>query len=208
MPGLADDGDRRSSAPPSTRAEQRVDPAQLGVAPDDPAAGQHGSATAAGRPAVRSAPTTSGGQVQLRVLAQDLLVQAAELRPGIEAELVGQPVAQPVEVGQGVGLPAGAVEREQQRGLQPLAKRLVRGQGGELAQDELVPAEGEVGPDGQLLGVDAQVVQPARPPAGRTRRRCRRTRRRATARARPGPAARALGITARRTRPGPGRPRG
>ena len=64
------------------------------------------------------------GGIERRVVDQDLLLELLQLRAGFEAELVGQPIADPLVRGQGVGLAAAAVERGDQQHPQALLERV------------------------------------------------------------------------------------
>ena len=88
--------------------------------------------------------------VQRRVLAQDRLVQAPQLRAGLDADLLDQR-ARACAVGvERLGLPPAAVEREHALGVQALAQRLLAHQRVELADDLAVAAGGEVALDREL----------------------------------------------------------
>ena len=57
--------------------------------------------------------------------AEDPPFELLQLRPRLEAELVGEPVAGRLHDGEGVGLSPGAVEREHQLAEEPLAQRML-----------------------------------------------------------------------------------
>ena len=99
---------------------------------------------------------------ECRVLAQHLLVQLLQRRGRVDPQLVGEHRAVVRVAGQGVGLPAGAVEREDQAAAQAFAERMGVHELLE-ARDGVVPAAGpqrEVDP--QLLRIEPQLRQPGR----------------------------------------------
>ena len=155
--------------------------------------------------------------VQARRLGEDLGLQRAQGRPGVDAELVGERAAGLAEGGEGVGLAVGPVEREHE---QPPAL-LTQGVGGDqrldLGHEDRRFAAAQPGLD-QLLPRDvAQARQPCAlgvgprvpevvgerraPPQAQARARARRERPAGTRRSRPASAG------ARRTRRRPRRRR-
>ena len=72
--------------------------------------------------------TVSRGRSERRILAEDLMLEPFERRPGLERELVGEETAALLVHLQRVGLPARAVEREHQFAAQALAERIRRHQ--------------------------------------------------------------------------------
>ena len=60
-----------------------------------------------------------------RVVLEYAPLELAQLRPRVQAQLVGEPVARRLKDGQGVGLPRRLVEGEHQRSEQAFAKRIV-----------------------------------------------------------------------------------
>jgi hypothetical protein len=62
--------------------------------------------------------------VELRVLPQDLLLQASQGGTGVDAEIVGQASAHVRVHGERVRLPAGAVQRHHQQPAQTFAQRV------------------------------------------------------------------------------------
>ena len=91
-----------------------------------------------------------GLDVQRRVLAQDRVVQAPQLRPRLDADLLDER-APGVPIGlQRLGLAPAPVQREHPLRVQPLAQGVLGQQRIDLADDLLVAAGGEVGVDGQL----------------------------------------------------------
>ena len=88
-------------------------------------------------------------------------MQALQLRPRLDADLLDQRVAR-VAVGlERVRLAAAAVERQHPLGVQALAQRVVGQQRLDLGDDLLVAAGGQVGVDRELRGGQAQLLDPA-----------------------------------------------
>ena len=166
----------------------------------EPASGSPGRRTTSGCPGVRrsmvvvavggrlgpSFPLRSGlvagwpeagrpvGGVEVRRLGEDVGLEAAQVGPGFDPDLLGQDPPGLGQRAQRVGLPAGPVERERQVPVQPLAERVGGDRGLEVA-DELAPAaEGEPGVEGAVehVGVDPRRAGPRRrPPRPRPRAR-------------------------------------
>ena len=85
--------------------------------------------------------------VKIRILAQDPLVQAPQIRAGIDAKLVGEPVPQLRVGGQGRRLAAGPVQRQDPLPGEPLTQRVTGRQAVQLCDQAGVPATGQVGID-------------------------------------------------------------
>ncbi len=100
--------------------------------------------------------------LELGALPQDPLVEPSELRRRVDPELLGQELSGPLERGERVGLPARAVEREDQLPPQAFAERVVCGERLELADDLGVPAEREHGLRTVLDRGQAQLIEPGR----------------------------------------------
>ena len=100
-------------------------------------------------------------QVERRVLAQDRLVQAAQLGAGLDADRVDELVAGPAVGAEGVGLAAAAVEREHPQAVEALAQRVLREQGLDLGDHLGVAAGGEILLEGLLDRGQAQLLQAA-----------------------------------------------
>ena len=81
-------------------------------------------------------------------------MQAGQLRPRIDAELIGQPAPEPVVAEQRVALPIGQVQRDHQLTHQLLVPGVLGDQFGQLAENGAGPAH-----------LDLQ-FQPANPHAG------------------------------------------
>ncbi len=97
--------------------------------------------------------------LEVGVLPQDPLVESLELGRGIDAELVGQGLAGPLERGERVGLSSRAVQRQHEQRPQPLAERELARERLELADDLDVPARREVGRDPLLERLEPQLVE-------------------------------------------------
>ncbi len=104
-----------------------------------------------------------GGGVELRwqlgrrgpglerdVLAQDRLLQPAQLGPGLDADLREQHAPRGVKGLERVCLAPAAVEREHPQAGEPLARRVGGHERAQLADDRSVAAQREVGLDAQL----------------------------------------------------------
>ena len=75
----------------------------------------------------------TGSEVERRVLDQDPLFELLQLRPGIEPELLGQLVLDPLVRREGIRLTAGSVQRRDQQLPQALLERVRRNGCFELA---------------------------------------------------------------------------
>ena len=100
-------------------------------------------------------------QVELRILAEDLLLEAAQLGGGLQTELVEGCARVPVRR-QRVGLPAGAVEREHLPGAECLAMRVLGDERFELGSEQRVASRVEVDRDPRLERGEPCVVEPRR----------------------------------------------
>ena len=80
------------------------------------------------------------------VLAQDRVLQAAELRAGLDADLLHQHAARLLIRLERLGLPPAAVQREHALRVQALAQGVLGDDRVDLARDLQVTAGGEVGP--------------------------------------------------------------
>ena len=100
-------------------------------------------------------------QVERRVLAQDRLVEAAQLRAGLDADRVHKLVARPAVGAERVGLAAAAVEGEHAQAVEVLAQRLVREQRLDLGDRLGVPPGREILLEGLLDRGEAQFLQAA-----------------------------------------------
>ena len=94
------------------------------------------------------------------VLAEDRGLELAELRAGVDAELLDEGLARGAVGGERVGLPAGAVEREHELRARPLAQRLGLDERLELGDELGVAAQREVGLDALLDDDGAQLLEP------------------------------------------------
>ena len=99
------------------------------------------------------------GSLELGVLAQDRLVQLAEVTARLDAELLDEVAARCLVDLERVGVAAGAVEGEHKLGVGALAERLLPGQRLELAHELGMAAEREVGIDPSLQAGQAELLQ-------------------------------------------------
>src|SRR5207244_4220665 len=79
--------------------------------------------------------------LELRIVIQDLSLEALKRRTGIDPELVDEECACILKGPQSVCLPSRAVQRKHQLGAQPLAERMFRDQALEPGNDLRVPTE-------------------------------------------------------------------
>ncbi len=126
---------------------------------------------------------------QRLVLAEDRGLELAELRAGVDAELLDERLARAAVGGERVRLPAGAVEREHQLRARPLAQGLRRDERLELRDELRMAPEREIGVDPLLerdraellepgdLGLRERLVEEVRRAPGRARARAPRARR-------------------------------
>ena len=124
-------------------------------------------------------------RVEGGVLGEDLLLEAAQLGPGLDPDLLAErPVGLAVGL-QRLGLAPGAIEGEHALGVEALAQGLLRDQRLELGEHLVVAPGGELGVDRQLQRLQMKFLEPAGSrPARMAPRRRRRAGRRARARAR------------------------
>ena len=99
-------------------------------------------------------------RARARVVAQDRVLQRAELRPGLDAEVVGELLARLAVGVERLGLAAAAVEGEHQLPGEPLARRVLGDQLPQLADELGVPAGGQVGLDARLQRGQPLLLEP------------------------------------------------
>ncbi len=97
---------------------------------------------------------------QRLVLPQDRGLELAQLRAGVDAELLDERLAGGAVGGERVRLPAGAVEREHELSARALAERLRLDERLELGDELCMPAEREIRLDPLLDGDRAQLLEP------------------------------------------------
>ena len=85
--------------------------------------------------------------------------QLLERAAGVEAELVGESLAEPVVGGQGLGLPSGGREGTDQQGGAGLAQRVLGDEGLEVGDDRSA-AEGQLGLEATFSGQQVQLLPP------------------------------------------------
>ena len=78
------------------------------------------------------------------MLSQDVGLEVAQGRAGVDAELAGQAVTDVGVGAQGLGLPAGPVQRQHQQLPQPLAQRVRPAPGLQLGGELTVAAQHQV----------------------------------------------------------------
>ena len=87
-------------------------------------------------------------------MGEDRLLQFPERRSGLQAELLVEDFPGRSIRLEGLGLAASAVQRQDELATQPLAQRMLRHEGLELANQLGVPSAGEVGVDAVLEQCD------------------------------------------------------
>jgi len=95
-------------------------------------------------------------------VAEDRRLHLAGLRPGVDAELLGQQVTQPPVGRERLPLPPVAVQREHELGPPPLAQRFRCDQPLAVRDGLVVAARGQYGVDAVLGDRRAQLVEPRR----------------------------------------------
>ncbi len=100
------------------------------------------------------------GQPECVRLVEDLELQRAQRRAGVDAEFGGQQCSRPSDRRQCVRLAAGPVERQREQRPTVFAQRLLQHQGFELADRGGVSAEGKQRGQPQFHGPGPQFVQP------------------------------------------------
>ena len=100
--------------------------------------------------------------VEGRVVCQHRCVQSLQRLARVDAELVGQQIADPPVGGQRVGLPAAPVQRQHELAVQLLPQRMPGDQLLQLGGDRVVPAERQVRVDPGLDRDQPQLLQPGR----------------------------------------------
>ena len=100
------------------------------------------------------------GRVEGGILAQDGRLQVPDRRSRVDAEVVDEAAAQPVERGERVGRAPGPVERQHQLAVQPLPVRMLLGQVPQLGHQGVVLTELHPSLDDRLGGVVLQRDQP------------------------------------------------
>ena len=160
---------RCTAAPARRRGRRAASPApgppfSCGPRPEGPRPAPPGaSASPTPRPVSRGSGLRSpagADQNSSVVLREDPGLQVAQLGPGVEPQLVGEHRADASQRVEGVGLATGADQRQHPQRPQPLAQRVLPGQGLELGRrggvvTERQPSRGPVlqGDDPQLLEV-------------------------------------------------------
>ncbi len=143
-------------------------PGQLGVPADERLRRQRGKvgrlALGTRRPGagdLAEAGALGKHEVEGRVLGEDVRLHLAQRGARVDAELVGQGRAGPAEGGEGVALPAAAVEAEGQQPPALLAQRILAGEGFEVGHGLGVQAESQPRVGVPLARHQAQLGEPA-----------------------------------------------
>lgn len=109
--------------------------------------------------AVRAVRAVRGG---LGAVRQHRLVRGAQNGTRLDAQLLHQRRPRALVHLESLGGPAGRMQREHQLGVEPLAQGMVPGQGPQIRDDTLVPAEPLLRLDPVLRGEPTQFLEPAR----------------------------------------------
>lgn len=94
------------------------------------------------------------------VMGEDLSLEFAQLGAGLEAELVGQDVTDPLERSQAVRLSTAAVEGEHELRPEAFAQRVVVNEAFELGDGGVMAATREIGVDAVLHRREVQLFEP------------------------------------------------
>ena len=98
--------------------------------------------------------------VELGIVGEDHRLELAQLRPGLEPELLDQEPPALAHHLERLGLAAGAVEREHQLAAQPLPERVLGDQRAQLADEiDRLPAR-QLGRDPLLDRLDLELLEP------------------------------------------------
>jgi hypothetical protein len=101
------------------------------------------------------------GQVERRVVREDLLLQSLQLGAGLDADLLDQLGARGAVGAQRLRLTARAIEREHPLAVQALTQRMLGHEPIELTDQLRMPAGRQVGVDRHLRRPQPQFVQPS-----------------------------------------------
>jgi hypothetical protein len=150
-PGGADHGDEAPRTGPR-RVPVRAEPAERGVAPHERRL----------RGGVQLRRQVGRGRLELerRVLGQDRVLEAPQLRPGLDARLLDEHVAGAAVDLERLRLAAAAIQRQHELRRQPFARRVGGQQTPELAHDLQVPPGGEMGLGPRLQRRQALLLEP------------------------------------------------
>jgi hypothetical protein len=118
-------------------------------------AGEHGGQVVAG--ALRSGP---GRRLEIRVLHQNCLLEVAQGRRGLDAQLVGQDAARVLEGTQGFGLPAAPIQRHHELFPAVLTQGLLCNRASQRVDDQIVATQRQLGVGPQLIRPAPQLFEP------------------------------------------------
>ena len=155
-PGLADPGGARDERDPRS--------ARLGLGPALAQPGQLALAPGEQRRAALELAWQLRRwrrRVERGVLGEDLLLQAAQLGPGLDPDLLAQRPVGPAVGLERIGAAPGAVEGEHQLGVKALVERMLCKQRLQAADHLAVAPGGELGVDGQLEHAQMKLLEPA-----------------------------------------------
>ena len=155
-PGLADPGGARDERHPGPTGlglgPALAQPTELALAPGE----QRGAALELARQLLGRRRRGEGG-----VLGEDLLLEAAQLGPGLDPDLLGQRLARLAVGLQGLGLAPGAVEGEHALGVEALVERVLGEQRLERADHLGVSPRRELGVDRELDRAQVKLLEAA-----------------------------------------------
>src|SRR5581483_10372271 len=135
---------------PRVAAEQRGDRRELEPAPDQ-------RRRRNGQPRLEALRAPWRGE--RGILAQDRALQLAQLRRGLDPQLIDERAPRGLVRLERLLLPAGAVEREHVLAAEPVAVRVLGDEAVELGDERVVPPEGELDLVSQLERVEVELLE-------------------------------------------------
>jgi hypothetical protein len=158
--------DRRVHLVPAADEGRAMERPALGADGDRGGAGSGRGARLGGDGDREGRPRRCSGldarRIQAGVLEEHGLLQVAQLRAGLEPQLLGQHLAHLVVGAERVRLPPVSVQRDHAVRPQPLLERVLADECRELAHQLLVVARAEVGGDALVQRSEAHCVQAGR----------------------------------------------
>jgi hypothetical protein len=100
------------------------------------------------------------GGVESRVLAEDPLLEAAQLRSGLDPDLLAQRLPGLAVGLEGIGLAPGTVEGEHSLGVEALVQRMLGEQDAEIADHVAMVPDSELGVDRELDRAQPKLLEP------------------------------------------------